>query len=147
MGGISVGVMSADGQTAQRVVQTERDQAALLVPLIQEILDEAGVRFKDLTLIICTRGPGSFTGLRIGLSTARMLGMALQIPVLGIGTLELMARHYDTTGPLLILLETKRKDFYAAYFDTDKSLTMEPFAADAETILSRGPSEPFFVGR
>lgn len=146
LGGISVGVITKDGRQAQRVVETQRDQAALLVPLIQETLADAKTNFKELDLIICTRGPGSFTGLRIGLSTARMLGITLGIPVLGVGTLDLMARHYDTVGTLLILLETKRKDFYANYFDTDKIQKMEPFAADAETIISYGPSEPFSVG-
>ena len=146
LGGISVGVMTREGKTAQRVMATERDQAALLVPMIQEILEEAGVTFKTLDLIVCTKGPGSFTGLRIGLSTARTLGMALRIPVLGVGTLDLLARHYDTVGTLLILLETKRKDFYAGYFDTAKIPLVAPFASDAESILSCGPSEPFSVG-
>lgn len=146
MAGISVGVITADGNTAQRVIQTERDQASLLIPTIQEILNEVSASFKDLDLIVCTRGPGSFTGLRIGISTARMMAASLQIPVRGVCTLDLMVRHYDTVGTLLILLETKRKDFYAAYFDTDKIQKMEPLAADAQTIISNGPSEPFMVG-
>lgn len=146
LGGISVGVISAAGKSAMRQVETQRDQAAMLVPLIQETLEEVGVPFKDLELIAATIGPGSFTGLRIGLSTARTLSMALSIPVSGVNTLELLATHYDTVKPLLVLLETKRKDFYAGTFDTDGTVLLNPFAADATTILEQIPVDDFVIG-
>ena len=146
MSGISVGVLTAEGRKATRIVKTQRGQAAMLVPLIQEALAEAKTDFKSLDLIVSTIGPGSFTGLRIGLSTARSLGMALGIPVAGVNTLDLIATHYDTAKPCLILLETKRQDFYARYYDTDGSPLTDAFASDAETILTRAPVKEFVVG-
>lgn len=146
MGGVSVGVTAANGHTVSRMVETQREQAAILVPVIQKVLEEAQTGFDDLDLIVSTVGPGSFTGLRIGLSTARSLGLALDLPMVGLTTLDVMARHYQTDKPLLVVLETKRKDFYARYYDAEGTPLGEPFAADAQMILERAPVENFSIG-
>ncbi|HPF78917.1 MAG TPA: tRNA (adenosine(37)-N6)-threonylcarbamoyltransferase complex dimerization subunit type 1 TsaB, partial [Alphaproteobacteria bacterium] len=129
-----------------RMVETARGQAAILVPTIQEVISEADCTFKDIELIACTIGPGSFTGLRIGLSTARTLALALDIPAVGLNTLDVMARHYQTEKPLLVVLETKRQDFYARYYAADGQPLTEPMAIDAQMILSQAPKGAFAVG-
>jgi tRNA A37 threonylcarbamoyladenosine modification protein TsaB len=63
-----------------------------------------------------------------------------------VNTLDLIASHYDTVKPRLILLETKRQDFYARYYDADGSPLTEAFASDAETVLTRAPVADFVVG-
>lgn len=170
LGGVSVGIMAANGHIVSRMEETSRGQAAMLVPMIQEVLAEAQTGFDQLDLIACSIGPGSFTGLRIGLSTARTLGLALNIPVVGLNTLDVMARHYcispnpqaegpvcssssaqargrdDTGKSLLIVLETKRQDFYARYYDIDGQPLGEPVAANGSVILGSAPKEPFSVG-
>ena len=146
MGGVSVGINAAGGHTVSRMVETTRGQASMLIPIIQEVLEEAESEFKDLDLIISSIGPGSFTGLRIGLATARVLALALNIPVVGLNTLDMMAEHYEADKPLLIVLETKRQDFYARYYDADGNPLTEAFAADASVVLERAPSAPFVVG-
>lgn len=150
MAGISVGVIAGNGHIVSRQIETQRDQAALLVPMIEEVLAEAQIGFNDIDLIGCAKGPGSFTGLRIGLTTARVLALSLKIPLVGLSNLEVMARHYDIAKPLLVVLETKRQDFYAQYFyedfDTVRTQMSEPFFASAETILQRAPKERFVVG-
>ena len=133
LGGCSVGVITPDGRSAVRQVETQRDQAKILVPLIQEAIDEAGVDFPDLKMIVTTIGPGSFTGLRIGLSTARAMGLALNIPVNGVTTLDVIAAQVKEKN-LLVLLETKRQDFYAQFFGVVAS---EPFAASADEIIAQ----------
>ena len=105
-----------------RVLETGREQAAKLVPMIQEVMEEAKVAFADLGLVVTTVGPGSFTGLRISLSTARALGLALNLPVQGVGTFEIIARAaVPEKKPCLVILETKRTDFYVQAFDADKN--------------------------
>ena len=157
LGGVSVGIMARHGHIVSRIVETARQQAVILAPTIQEVVAEADCDFSDIDLIVCSKGPGSFTGLRIGLATARTMALALDKPIIGLNTLDTMARHYNTpcpqagglnnTGrPLLIVLETKRQDFYGCYYSEAGAPLMAPFAADAEEILKRAPVEAFDVG-
>lgn len=66
-------------------------QAKHLIPMVEKALSEAGILYSDLSEIACTIGPGGFTGIRIGLATARAIGFAANIPVLGFSGLEVMA--------------------------------------------------------
>ncbi len=145
LGGVSVGVFTADGQKAVRQVETLRDQAAILVPLINEVLEEAGVGYDGLDMIVTTRGPGSFTGLRIGLSTARALGLALQKPVIGMSTLKVVAAQLQSELPVLSVLETKRKDFYLQEFNCQKKEIGAPLALEAEEIKAQITNGPYIL--
>lgn len=145
LGGISVGVQSGD-QFAGKLIQTGREQAALLVPTISEVLEKLSINYSVLDRIACTVGPGSFTGLRIGLSTAKSLALALDLPTIPLSTLDLMARHYEPNEPLLVVLETKRQDFYAQYYDAAGARVGEAMAMSAEEILEAAPFEDFRVG-
>ena len=146
LGGVSVGIMASNGHIVSRIIETAREQAVILVPTIQEVVREAEIEFSDIDLIVCNRGPGSFTGLRIGLATARTMALTLDKPIIGLNTLNTMARHYSTEEPLLIVLETKRQDFYARYYDAQGEPLTEPFAVDAEEVLNRAPVDSFNVG-
>lgn len=100
-----------------------RGQAEVLVPMIQDVLALAGCGFDAIDLIVTTKGPGAFTGLRIGLSTAKSLALALDIPVIGLDTLAVLARQYLASHAskagekCAVLIETKREDFYVRVFD------------------------------
>lgn len=72
------------------VVKTQRDQAQILVPMTVGILKKANLSFSDLDAIAVSVGPGSFTGVRVGISTARSLGLALDIPAIGLSTLDIL---------------------------------------------------------
>lgn len=120
LAGCTVSVLNG-GEAHVRVLETQREQAAKLMPMIQDVMEEAKVAFADLGLIVTTVGPGSFTGLRISLSTARALGLALNVPVQGMGTFEIMARSaVPEKAACLVVLETKRTDFYVQAFDADR---------------------------
>jgi len=135
-----VAAVSVDGAVREtRTLPTDREQAAKLVPLIQDAMDEAKVTFADLDLIVTTVGPGSFTGLRISLSAARSFGLSLGIPVHGVSSLAAMAASAGQEGDThnqLVLLETKRQDFYGQLFAPDLTALSEPMCAGTQTILS-----------
>ena len=145
LNGISVGAISRSGQSSDRQIETQREQAALLVPTIQEVLDEINCGFQEIDLIVSTVGPGSFTGLRIGLCTARVMAMCLDKPIVGVKTLDIIAQQYleknrdkFANSIILIVLETKRQDFYACFYDDAGHALCEPFADRAENIIKRG---------
>jgi tRNA threonylcarbamoyladenosine biosynthesis protein TsaB len=89
-------------------------QAERLFPAIDELFSRAAVAYADLTRVAVTTGPGSFTGLRIGLSAARGLGLARDIPVLGIPSLA--ALSLAIAGPSAVLLDAKRGEAYVQIF-------------------------------
>lgn len=90
-------------------------QAERLFSALAELLARNGRTYADLTRIAVTTGPGSFTGLRIGLSAARGLGLALGIPVLGIPSLTAISLN-RAAGPLAVLLDARRDEAYFQRF-------------------------------
>lgn len=88
-----------------------------LMPLIDSMLKNAGLTAKDMDLIAAAAGPGSFTGLRIGVSAAKGLAWALELPCCGVSTLEAMAenaRAFD--GTVICAMDARRQQIYNAVF-------------------------------
>lgn len=111
--GCSVRVWNSEtSESKDQRVETERGQAEMLIPMIEAVVQESGMTLQDLDCIGVTVGPGSFTGVRIGLSTARSLGLALDIPVMGVSSLSAIARSVPDSADALILIDTKRGDYY-----------------------------------
>jgi tRNA threonylcarbamoyl adenosine modification protein YeaZ/ribosomal-protein-alanine acetyltransferase len=96
----------------------DRGQAEALAPMVQETVASAGVAFKDLARIAVTTGPGTFTGVRIGLAMARGLGVALNIPMTGITSLAAIACN-ETAGdlPIVVAVDARAGEIYFAAFD------------------------------
>jgi len=93
-----------------------RGHAERLMPMIEAMLSEAGLGFDDLDRIAVTTGPGSFTGIRVGVAAARGLALALGIPAVGIGSLDALASPILTTrrdGTVVAVLDAKRGEGYA----------------------------------
>lgn len=130
-----------DGKTlAERHEIMNRGQAERLVPMIDELIKESHIHYNDIDLIACTHGPGAFTGLRLSLATAKALSLGLDIPCVGISTLESIYETIDEKErSVLVCLETKRKDFYSQSFETQESSKYEAKSrklSDIQNILS-----------
>lgn len=125
----------------QQTREMNRGQSEALMPMIEQVMSAAGESMKALDLIAVTRGPGAFTGLRIGLAAARGLSLALGIPCLGVITTEVIAvaeRHDGPQGKkascLLVVLDTKRKDLYVQAFCSGADTAKLPRALAVEDI-------------
>jgi tRNA threonylcarbamoyladenosine biosynthesis protein TsaB len=90
-------------------------QAERLFPALNDLLERNGTAYADLTRIAVTTGPGSFTGLRIGLSAARGLGLALGIPVIGVPSLLALSLGAQC-DPIAVLLDARRDEAYFQAF-------------------------------
>jgi tRNA threonylcarbamoyladenosine biosynthesis protein TsaB len=100
--------------------QEEGVHGKKLTRLIEQTLDRSGKRAKDLAGIAISNGPGSYTGLRIGLATAKGLCFGLDIPLITLNTLEIMAASWGKTRPdahLLPMIDARRMEVYTALFD------------------------------
>ena len=95
----------------------DRGHAEAIAPMVKTVMTAAGLRFAEIGRIAVTIGPGTFTGVRIGLAMARGLGLALDIPVIGIDTLSAIAANGGATQlPLLVAADARRGEVYAALF-------------------------------
>lgn len=112
--------------------ENQKDHAAWLQPAIQDLLNSAGIGLKQLNAIAVSIGPGSYTGLRIGLSTAKGLCYALNIPLMAIGTLDMMAeagskKNYNT-DLLCPMIDARRMEIFTAVYKKNKEKLLEPCA-------------------
>lgn len=98
-------------------------QNEVLFPMIQEILNDAGIKIKDLYAVACTVGPGSFTGVRVGVAAARGMKHVFEdIKLVGVSTLEVIAfkaKEYAEGKPIASLIEARRDEFYTQNFTPD----------------------------
>ena len=102
------------------------DQGELLMVFIQRILKQLYRTPQDLTHIAVTVGPGSFTGVRIGLATARGLGLALKIPVLGVDNFTATSFFHQLTQPHKVVLDSKRNDYCVQDFKANGEAKNSP---------------------
>ena len=111
----------AEGKThtlASRDFPAPRAALSRLLPAVRDLLDERGETAESIDIIVVGRGPGSYTGVRIGMATAKGLAHGLGVPVLGIGTLDAVAwRFADHEGLLGIVGDAMRQEVYPALFE------------------------------
>lgn len=93
----------------------EKGQAERLMPLISDLLAEAGVALADVTAIAVGTGPGNFTGVRIAVAAARGLALGLGVPAIGVTRLEALA--YGLTRPVTVVEDARRGEVYVQRFD------------------------------
>lgn len=148
----SVGLLDGDRQIAERRLPGARTLAATILPLVQDTLAAASCQVDALDLIAVSVGPGSFTGLRIGLSVAKGLALSTRRPVIGVPTLEALANAaldrggdhrsdevgYEPAigaaggrrGIICPVLDARRGEVYGALFHSTDGVRIERLTAD-----------------
>lgn len=116
----SVALALPDKLVAELSLQAKKTHSELLMPHIGQIISIAGVEKKEIRAIAVSIGPGSFTGLRIGLATAKALAYALDIPIIGVPTLAAIANNCPVPGAMLSpLLDAQKGNVYQAIYTWD----------------------------
>ncbi len=132
-------LLRGDSVLAQRREEMAKGQAERLMPLLEELLTEGGVTWADLDAIAVGIGPGNFTGIRISVSAARGLALGLDVPAIGISSLE--AQAFGQAKPVISSLDARRDHLYLqidaehpGLFTTDN---LPPLATGARCIGHR----------
>lgn len=145
-------VFDSDGgwEQGRAVLDLGKGHAEHLMEVVGEALRNAGLVYGDLGMIAVCIGPGSFTGVRVGVSAARGLALALKVPVVGVTSIEALAAEARAAHPrseVLVLLDAGRGGIYAARHDSTGAETLPPSLltiAEAGEIAARG--NPVLVG-
>jgi tRNA threonylcarbamoyladenosine biosynthesis protein TsaB len=143
--GLGVAIVR-DGAALASLREEGREQAARLLPASAATMEQAGVERGALSMVAVTTGPGSFTGVRVGLAAARGLAMALGIPLAGIATTTVLLAqadaHADTTGRLVMAaLDSHLGDWFCALRAGDGA----PFLASTDDLARRLEGRPCLV--
>ena len=88
-----------------------------LMPIIEEILKQTNLKLKDIDLLVCDKGPGSFTGIRIGVATVKAFTDSLNIPLIGVSSLEALAYNINSNGIICSLIDAKNDNCYYGIFE------------------------------
>lgn len=138
--GCSVALMDDATCLAEHQSRMPRGQSEALAPMIDEVMKLAGISFDRLDGIAVTRGPGAFTGLRIGLAAARAMALAIAKPCIGITTFDSLTvqtrqrENIETGTALLVAIESKRAEIFVSMYGADDALLIEPTAVKPEAI-------------
>lgn len=148
-------VAVSDGEKVLAAAYSEenRNHAPFLMPLINRVMAEANISFKELELIGVTIGPGSFTGLRIGIATAKGLSDTLDIPMIPIFSLDALALGFAEYRSIIVpMLDARKNQVYAAVYDNrqgkmEKLMEATPLSPVQELApLLKNFQEIIFVG-
>ncbi len=134
LGACSAAVIDGERVLARTIEPMTRGHQERLAPLVAETMAQAGLAFDRLERVGVTVGPGSFTGLRVGLAFAKGLSAALSIPAVAVGTLEALAQPHS--GRVLAVLDAKRGQVYLQGFADGRAVTA-PDVLPIETAAAR----------
>ncbi|MGH7927306.1 MAG: tRNA (adenosine(37)-N6)-threonylcarbamoyltransferase complex dimerization subunit type 1 TsaB, partial [Candidatus Binatia bacterium] len=144
---------SSEPQDRPSEVDSKKHHAEILLPLIDSTLKTAGCSLSDITGFAVTVGPGSFTGLRIGLSTVKGLSYGSGVPVIGVSTLHACAaRISNFNGQVCAILDARKKELYCALFSWRGGLlerisndTIMSFEELVDQLCRVGSTEPILL--
>ena len=131
---VSVALHDGERVVAETFAVDARRHGELLMPMIADVLADAGASRRDLTAVAVGVGPGPYTGLRVGLVTARVLAAVLGLPVYGVCTLDILAAAVPPGQPFGVATDARRKEVYWAAYDETGRRTEGPLVASASSI-------------
>lgn len=137
----SVSILEDENCIKELNIINQRTHSENLMPLIDTLFNETKLSLKDMNLIACDNGPGSFTGIRIGISTVKAMAEAIGIPVITCSSLEALSYNVDDESDYIVsLIDARNNQVYCGIFDRNHELVEEYIADDilsAMKIISK----------
>lgn len=135
-----------DGEVTRYSADDTKKHAETVLPLVERLLAETGETLSAMDYFAVDIGPGSFTGVRIGVCIANAFGYAMQKPVIGCNALETLREAlYDVSGPVCTMIDARNGNAYAALYEGENVL-LEPKAVVVAEYLDRLPGNVRFAG-
>ena len=113
----TVAVLEDTNCIKEIIVNDARNHSEKIMPVIEQALQESNIILKDINLIVCDKGPGSFTGIRIGVGTVLAFQDTLEIPCIGISALEALVYNTDQEGLICSLIDAKNNNVYFGLYE------------------------------
>jgi tRNA threonylcarbamoyladenosine biosynthesis protein TsaB len=146
----SAAVWSDGAILAARLERLDRGHAEALMPMVEAVRTEAGLAYQDIDRLAVTIGPGTFTGLRIGLAAARGLALAIGRPLVGVTTLEALAAGVSEDErqgrSVLAVIDARRGEVYAQAFDAGLAPLVPPSLSTVTGAARLAPAPLLIVG-
>lgn len=117
----AVAIAEDNNLIKEKIIEDENTHSVKLMPLIDELLKETNIKISDIDLFVCDIGPGSFTGIRIGVATTKAFVDVTQKKTIGITSLESLARNIDEDGTIFTLLDARNENVYYGIFEKNKN--------------------------
>lgn len=134
---VTVALHDGTRVVAESVQVDARRHGELLLPAVDRVLADAGVKLDAVTDVVVGVGPGPYTGLRVGLVTAATFGSALSVPVHGLCTLDGLAYAAGLEGPFAVATDARRKEVYWARYEDARTRTAGPSVDRPADIADR----------
>lgn len=134
---MSVAVGDSDAILGEITTNLKKNHSVRLMPAIKQLLEECSVVISDLDKIVVSAGPGSYTGLRIGVTIAKTLAWDLKIPIIGISSLAAIAGNFVLTDtPVMPIIDARRGNVYGAIYERGKVVVSDQHI-DLEELLQK----------
>ncbi|OFI46447.1 tRNA (adenosine(37)-N6)-threonylcarbamoyltransferase complex dimerization subunit type 1 TsaB [Floricoccus penangensis] len=132
----------------QVTLNIKKNHSITLMPAIDFLMAQVGLKPKDLDRIAVAKGPGSYTGLRIAVTTAKTLAYSLDIELVGVSSLQAMAKNLDTSSLVVPLMDARRKNVYAGAYLNGESVITDRHTSfdDLVPLLQERDEEIVFTG-
>ena len=128
--------LSKDAECIKELnINNNKTHSETLLPLINELLSETNIKLQDINLIACDNGPGSFTGIRIGISTVKAIAESLNIPVVAVSSLEGLVYNINSSECICSLIDARNNQVYCGLFDSNHTLIGNYMADDINAVL------------
>lgn len=144
----SVAILEDDKMIDEINLNDGRTHSENLMPIIDEILKRNELDIKNIEIISCTVGPGSFTGIRIGVATIKPIAEVLNIKIASVTSLEVLARNIENSETIVSLIDSRNNQVYCGIFDQNYNQKQEYLADDINKVIEvlKEYENIYFVG-
>lgn len=130
----TVALLENENCIREIIVNDARNHSEKIMPVIEQLFQETNLTLKDINLIVCDKGPGSFTGIRIGVGTVLAFQDSLNIPCVGISSLEALVYNVKQEGLICSLIDAKNNNVYLGLFKFENNEYTQLDNLDFKTI-------------